>query len=142
MAEHNVITTDVEIEAALEKAKLHDSDPLALTVEHIPGLNLLIVRLSNRRRLVLPIEDVQGLGKATPEQIQNYELLGRGTGISFPDLDIDLYIPALIEGVYGNRRWMAQLGKKGGSARTAAKRKAAQANGSKGGRPVRAAASA
>jgi len=51
---------------------------------------------------------------------------------------VDLYVPALIEGVYGNRRWMAHLGKKGGRARTEAKRRAAQANGAKGGRPKRA----
>ena len=140
MAEHEVVTTDAEIEAALERAKLHDGDPLARTVEHIPALNLLIVGLSNHRRLVLPIEDLQGLGNATHKQIQNYELLGRGTGIGFPDLDVDLYVPALIEGVYGNRRWMAQLGKKGGKARTEAKRRAAKANGAKGGRPARAAA--
>jgi len=91
---------------------------------------------------VLPTEDVQGLGAATHQQIRNYELLGRGTGISFPDLDVDLYVPALIEGVYGNRRWMAQLGRKGGSARTEAKRLAAKANGAKGGRPAKVAASA
>jgi len=140
MAEHEVAATDAEIEAAFERAKLHDSDPLAQKVEHIPDLNLLIVGLSNGRRLVLPIEDLQGLSEATHEQIQNYELLGRGTGISFPDLDVDLYVPALIEGVYGNRRWMAQLGKKGGRAKTDAKRRAAQANGAKGGRPKRAVA--
>jgi hypothetical protein len=140
MAERQAVTTDAEIEPALERAKTHDSDPRAQTVEHIPALELLIVGLSNGRRLALPIEDVQGLGNATHEQIQNYELLGHGTGISFPDLDVDLYIPALIEGVYGNRRWMAQLGKKGGSARTEAKRRAAKANGAKGGRPARAAA--
>ena len=140
MAEHEVITTEAEIAAALEKAKRHANDPLAQTVEHIPGLNLLIVGLSNGRRLVLPIEDLQGLGNATHEQIQKYELLGHGTGISFPDLDVDLYVPALIEGVYGNRRWMAQLGKKGGRAKTEAKRMAARANGAKGGRPSRIAA--
>jgi len=140
MAEHEVVTTDAEIDAALKRAKLHDIDPLAQTVEHIPALNLLIVGLSNGRRLVLPVEDLQGLGKATHEQIQNYELLGRGTGIHFPELDVDLYVPALIEGVYGNRRWMAQLGRKGGAAKTKAKRLAAQANGAKGGRPKRAAA--
>jgi hypothetical protein len=140
MAEHEVVITDAEIEAALEQAKLHESDPRAQTVEHIPALKLLIVGLSNGRRLVFPIEDVQGLGNATHEQIQNYELLGRGTGICFPELDVDLYVPALIEGVYGNRRWMAQLGKKGGKARTEAKRRAAKANGAKGGRPARAAA--
>jgi hypothetical protein len=140
MAEHEVVTTDAEIEAALERAKLHDSGPLALTVEHILDLKLLIVGLSNGRRVVLPIEDVQGLGTATHKQLQNYELLGRGTGISFPDLDVDLYVPALIEGVYGNRRWMAQLGKKGGASKTEAKRRASQANGAKGGRPKRAVA--
>jgi hypothetical protein len=140
MAEHEVVTTDAEIEAALESAKVHDSDPRARTVEHIPTLNLLIVGLSNQRRLVLPIEDVQGLDNATHEQIENYELLGHGTSISFPDLDVDLYVPALIEGVYGNRRWMAQLGKKGGRARTEAKRQAARSNGVKGGRPARVAA--
>jgi hypothetical protein len=140
MAEHKVTTTDAEIEAALEKAKLHDREPRALTVEHIPDLNLLIVGLSNQRRLVLPTEEVQGLGKATHEQLRKFKLIGRGTGISFPELDVDLYVPALIEGVYGNRRWMAQLGKKGGKAKTEAKRIAARANGARGGRPTRAAA--
>jgi hypothetical protein len=140
MAEHEVITTDAEIEAALEGAMLCDREPCARAVKHIPALELLIVSLSNQRRLVLPIEDLQGLGNATHKQIQNCELIGHGTGISFPDLDVDLYVPALIEGVYGNRRWMAQLGRKGGSAKTEAKRKAAKANGAKGGRPARAAA--
>ena len=140
MAEHEVVTTDAEIEEALERSKAHDGDPRARTVEHIPDLNLLIVGLSDGRRLVLPIEDLQGLDNATHERIKNYELLGRGPGISFPDLDVDLYVPALIEGVYGNRRWMAQLGKKGGKAKTEAKRRAAQANGAKGGRPKKAVA--
>jgi Protein of unknown function (DUF2442) len=140
MAKHEVVTTDADIEAALGKAKLHDNDPRAETVHHIPDLNLLIVGLSNQRRLVLPVEDLQGLGSATHEQIKNFELLGHGTGISFPDLDVDLYVPALIEGVYGNRRWMAQLGRKGGKAKTEAKRLAAQTNGAKGGRPKKAVA--
>ena len=140
MAEHKVITTDAEIEAALERAKLHEDEPLATTVEHSQELNLLLVGLSNHRRLVLPIEDVQGLEKATHEQIQNYELLGRGTGIRFPDLDVDLYVPALMEGVYGNRRWMAELGRKGGEVKSVAKRLASQANGAKGGRPRKAVA--
>ena len=140
MAKHGVVTTDANIDAALRQAKIHDSEPVAQTVEHVPGLNLLIVGLSNGRRLVLPVEEVQGLEKANHEQIKNHELLGRGTGIHFSELDVDLYVPALIEGVYGNRRWMAQLGKKGGAARTEAKRLAARANGAKGGRPKRAAA--
>jgi hypothetical protein len=139
MVKHEVVTTDAQIQAALEGAKRHDKDPVAQAVEHIPDLNLLLVKLSNGRRLVLPVEDLQDLDRATHQQIKNYKLLGLGTGIHFPELDVDLYVPALIEGVYGNRRWMAQLGKKGGSAKSDAKRRAAQANGAKGGRPRRAA---
>ena len=140
MAEHKVTTTDAQIESALERAKRHDREPRALAVEHVPGLNLLIVNLSNRRRLAIPVEELQGLGSATRQQLRNYELIGRGTGISFPDLDVDLYVPALIEGVYGNRRWMAELGRKGGRARSEAKRRASKANGAKGGRPPKLAA--
>src|ERR1700679_2344778 len=104
MAEHKVTTTDADIETALKAAKAYDGEPRAVTVEHVPRLNLLIIGLSNGRRLVFPVEDLQGLGKATHSQLQKYELLGRGTGISFPEIDVDLYVPALIEGVYGNRR--------------------------------------
>jgi Protein of unknown function (DUF2442) len=130
-----MITTDAEIDAAIERAKLLDGEPLARTVEHIQRLNLLIVGLTNGRRLVIPVEDIQSLEKATHRQLKHYELHGRGTDISFPELDVDLYVPALIEGVYGNRRWMAELGKRGGCAKTEAKQLASRTNGAKGGRP-------
>lgn len=140
MAEHEVMTTNTEIEAALLRAQTHDRNPRAHTVLHVPDLRLLIVGLDNGRRLVLPIEDMQGLGEATHAQIQNYAFLRKGIGISFPDLDVDLYVLALIEGVYGNRRWMAQLGRKGGAVRTEAKRRASRSNGAKGRRPKKTAA--
>ena len=135
MVKHKDVTTDTELDAALERARLRDQEPVAQSVEHIPGLNLLIVALSNHRRLVLPMEDLQGLEHATHQQLEKYELLGGGTGISFPMLDADFYVPALMEGAYGTRRWMAELGKKGGTARTDSKRQAARENGKKGGRP-------
>jgi hypothetical protein len=37
-------------------------------------------------------------------------------------LDAGLYIPALIEGAFGSRRWMQQIGDLGGSARSAGRR--------------------
>ena len=130
-----VITTDAEIDAAIERAKLLDGEPLAKTAQYVPRFKLLIVELTNGRRLALPIEDLQGLENATAKQLQNIEILGLGTGINFPDIDVGFYVPALIEGVYGNRRWMSELGKRGGSAKTEAKQIASRANGAKGGRP-------
>jgi Protein of unknown function (DUF2442) len=135
MTEHRIITTDQEIKEAFERAKLLQSEPRAKTVEYIQRLNMLIVQLSNGRRLLLPIEELQGLQGATHKQIKNCKLVGRGTGITWPDLDADLYVPALIDGVYGTKRWMAALGRKGGSATTEAKQAASRANGAKGGRP-------
>jgi len=133
-----MITTDAEIDAALERAKAHDKDPLARTVKYVQNLNLLIIGLNNGQRLVLPLEDVPEIGKLTKKQFENWELLGRGTAINFPEIDVALPIEGIIEGVYGVRRWMAEVGKRGGSARTKAKQLASRANGAKGGRPRKA----
>ena len=141
MAEHEVVTTDAEIDAAFERAKDLDGEPLAVNVQYDSKLRVLVVSLSNGRRLAMPVENLQGLESASPEHIRMYELVGRGTGIHFPALDADFYVPALIEGVYGNRVWMSELGRKGGSATSEAKKQAGRANGARGGRPKKPAAS-
>jgi hypothetical protein len=66
-----------------------------------------------------------------------------GFGLHFPALDADLYIPALLEGFFGSKRWMAaRLGELGGKARSAAKARASRANGRMGGRPKKVATAA
>jgi hypothetical protein len=52
-----------------------------------------------------------------------------------PQLDADLYVPALIEGAFGSRRWMQHIGELGSSARSAGKAKAAREYGTRSGRP-------
>jgi Protein of unknown function (DUF2442) len=132
---------DAQIDAWYEKyGDLPDDEPLAKSAQYVPRLKLLIVELTNGRRMVLPIEDLQGLEKATAKQLQNIEIFGLGTGIIFSDIDTGFYVPALIEGVYGNRRWMAEMGAKGGRATTEAKKRSARKNGKKGGRPRKAVA--
>jgi hypothetical protein len=48
---------------------------------------------------------------------------------------VDHYIPAVLGGVVGTRRWMSEIGRRGGMVRSAAKARAARMNGRKGGRP-------
>ena len=129
------VTTDTDIDVALERAKPHDNDPLARTVQYVPLLRILIIGLSNGRRIALPIEDVPELQKATKKVLQNCELAGRGTAINFPDIDVALPIDGIIEGVYGKSRWRAELGQKGGSSKTETEWRASRADGKKGGRP-------
>lgn len=137
MATHKVITTDEEIDQALERAKQIDEEVRALSVEYKPGreLDLLILKLSDGSRRLIPREDIEGLQKATRAQIAHVELASNGQGLHWPDLDLDLYVPALLKNIYGSRRWMAQIGRRGGAAKSPAKRQAARANGLKGGRP-------
>jgi hypothetical protein len=140
---HKVVTSDGEIDAAVKRAADLRNEPRVTDVEYRPerGLNLLVLHLSDGHRHLVPVEDVEGLRSATKEEIGEVEILGRGTGLHWPALDLDLYVPNLLKGVYGTQRWMAEMGRRGGSVKSAAKRKASRANGMKGGRPRKAVAS-
>mgnify|MGYP002146897045 CR=1 FL=1 len=74
------------------------------------------------------------------DALADIEISPAGLGLHWPQLDADVYLPALLQGVFGSRTWMAaQLGSAGGQARSPAKAAAARANGRKGGRPPRSA---
>jgi hypothetical protein len=137
MARHKVLTTNAEIDRAIDAAARLSNEPrvTAAIYKPGPGLNLLILTLSDGRRRAIPIEDIQGLARATRAQIAQIQILGQGTGLRWPALDLDHYVPSLLRDVYGTRQWMAEIGRRGGSVASAAKRRSARANGRKGGRP-------
>jgi len=108
-----VMTTEDEIDAAIARAEDPDPSTVAKTVEYHPAVHVMIFTLGNGRRLVLPMEDLQGLGHASQEQLSHSELLGPGTAIYFPDLDVDFHVPSLVKGIYGNERWMRELASRG-----------------------------
>ena len=96
----------------------------------------VIVRLHSGLELAIPPLLVEGLADATPDALAEIEISPSGLGLHWPQLDADLYVPALLQGQFGSRLWMArQLGTAGGRSRSQAKRNAAKANGAKGGRP-------
>ncbi len=100
----------------------------------------VVVRLHNDVELAVPVGLVEGLAGATPDDLADIEVTPAGLGLHWPKLDADVYVPALMQGVFGSRSWMAaQLGATGGKATSKAKADAARANGRKGGRPPRSA---
>lgn len=99
----------------------------------------VIVRLHTGLELSIPPSLVEGLADATPEALAEIEISPSGLGLHWPQLDADVYVPALLEGQFGSRQWMArQLGAAGGRNRSEAKQHASRANGAKGGRPRKA----
>ncbi len=58
----------------------------------------LIVDLDDGRVLSVPILWYPRLAYGTPEERQNWQLLGRGTGIHWPELDEDISLEGLLLG--------------------------------------------
>jgi len=141
MAKARIVTTGAEIDQALRRGKLFQ-EPRLVRAHYSPGVNVLILVFDNKRRITIPREDIEGLCDASPKVAAEVEITGNGTGARWPTLDLDLYVPQLLKGVYGTRHWMSRIGHMGGLATTPAKRMASRANGCKGGRPLKAAAAA
>lgn len=101
----------------------------------------IVVSLNTGLELAFPPGLAEGLAGATPADLAIIEISPAGLGLHWPKLDADLYLPALLEGVFGSRRWMAaELGAAGGRVRSEAKAASARKNGRKGGRPRKKAA--
>ncbi|HMF78791.1 MAG TPA: DUF2442 domain-containing protein [Bryobacteraceae bacterium] len=126
-----------EIEAANERAATRlAKTPIATAARYDRRLGRLFIDLSSGLSIAFRPKDAQGLESVKPEQLTKIEISPSGLGLHFPAIDADLYLPALLEGFLGSRRWMAaQLGKTGGGATSRAKTNAARANGKLGGRP-------
>jgi hypothetical protein len=135
-----VTTTDDEIDAAIALAKLREPfRPKAVAAKYRVKDDTIAVTLATGVELVIPRKLLQGLEHAAPGELEKLEIMGPGDSLHWESLDVDHYIPGLIDGVFGNRRWMSAIGKLGGAARSPAKRASSRANGAKGGRPKKAA---
>lgn len=112
------------------------AQPFARQARYDRTRNRIVIELSSGLEIAFPPDAAQGLTEGTPEQLADIELSPSGLGVHFPRLDADLYLPALLQGLLGSRRWTAaELGRSGGRKSTEAKAAAARRNGRLGGRP-------
>ena len=128
-------------EAERRMAQRLASGPHAVAARYDRRVSRVMVTLSNGLELAFPPHLAEGLADAKPADLAIIEITPAGLGLHWPKLDADLYLPALLQGVFGSPRWMAGLlGRSFGLARTMAKGAAARVNGRKGGRPRKIAA--
>lgn len=110
--------------------------PIATAVRYDRRIGRLVIDLSSGIEIAFRPHDAQGLEHAKVSDLREIEISPSGLGIHFPILNADLYLPSLLEGFLGSRRWIAaQNGKIGGKATSDAKVAAARNNGKLGGRP-------
>ena len=109
MAKHKVGTTVQEIREALDRAKALPPEPYLVKVSYHAKLDVFLLELNDGSRHFVPRENLQGLQNASRKQIINVEILGSGTGLHWPDLDVDFSVEGLLRGIYGTKQWMAEL---------------------------------
>jgi len=125
--------SDEEIETAERKGReISAGQPHAVAVRYDLTSDRVIVDLSNGATFAFPPRLVQGLAGAKAAALAEVELLGRGFGLHWEQLDVDISVQGLLAGVFGTRSYMAGVA---GRAKSAAKAAAARSNGAKGGRP-------
>lgn len=129
--------TDDEFARANKRAEARKAKyPAARSAHYDKARGKIIIVFANDVELAFPPSAAQGIEKAAPAQLQDIVVSAAGTGLYFPKLDADLYVPALLDGVMGSRKWTAaRLGAEGGRARTPHKSAASRENGKLGGRP-------
>ena len=81
-----------------------------LTVEHQPQAlsvsfneSAIIVELIDGRTISVPLTWYPRLSQATTIQLQDWELLGNGEGIHWPQLDEDISVAGLLAGNSNNQ---------------------------------------
>lgn len=56
------------------------------------------VKLKDGRSLLIPLSWFPKLKNAQPKQLNNYQFMGNGQGIYWPDLDEDISVSGLLAG--------------------------------------------
>ena len=111
------------------------TEPRAARATYRARDDALRIELTNGAAITVPVKLIPGLKGAAPRDVRSVEVLGRGGGLHWESLDLDLSVPALVSSVFAGPEWMAELGRVGGRRSSAAKAAAARRNGRKGGRP-------
>ena len=128
--------TAVDFKAAKGRGDARLRGPRAQRSRFDPGRNRIIVRLTTGMELGLAPGHAERLRGASTADLKVIEVEMCGLGIQFLRLDVDLYVPALLQEVMGSsQRTAARLGAEGGWARSAANMAASRANGKRGRRP-------
>lgn len=130
--------TDRELERAEARMRALQEAGHVVSARYDRRNSRVVVDLNTGVQVAFPVALTEGLAGASPEDMAEIEISPAGLGLHWPRLDADVYVPALLQGVFGSKSWMArQLGSAGGRMRSAAKAAASRENGRKGGRPRR-----
>ena len=105
-----VATTDAEIDTALQLASVMEKfDRQVASATYSAHTDTILLRMEHGVTYRIPRKLLQGLSEANSHDLGNIELLGRGTGLYWPALDVAHSVSGLLAGIFGSEKWMNQL---------------------------------
>jgi phosphoheptose isomerase len=105
-----VVTSDAEIDAAIERARKYAKyDRRVVKAAYSKKTDKLRLVFEDGATYTLPRSRIQGLAEAKEKDMKRIQILGDGTGLLWPVLDVAHYVPGLLAGVYGSEKWMTAL---------------------------------
>jgi uncharacterized protein DUF2442 len=121
--------------ASRARYRAANTEPRTARVRYLGPEGALRIELTNGAAITLPVKLIPSLKRARAKDLRAVEILGRGSGLHWESLDLDLSVSALVSSVFPGTAWLAELGRVGGRRTSTAKTAAARRNGRKGGRP-------
>lgn len=110
------------------------SEPTLTRVGYAPSRDVVSLHLSTGALVEIPRSAIPELRSLVASELRTLKPDNAGMTLSHRTRDIDIYLPGLLADVFALNA-SAMLGKKGGAKTSDAKRRAAQQNGRRGGRP-------
>lgn len=137
MATNNITAEDRERFArAREVGQRQAHDASAVTgARYLQRRDAIELEFVGGGTMLIPRELIPELEGVSPAVLASVTVSPAGDALAWRALDIDLYIPGLVERAFGTRIFAASSGRRGGRRTSKAKAAAARANGATGGRP-------
>jgi hypothetical protein len=85
------------------------TEPRAVAAEYDAAAGLVRIELQSGASFSFPPRIAQGLAEATAAELAQVEITPMGDGLHWEALDADFSVAGLLAGVFGTKRWMAQL---------------------------------
>ena len=123
MAETDVSAKERERYArARARGQARAQDPSAVVdARYDPDRDVIDLRFGGGGSMAIPRNAVPGLQRASTSAMESIVISPAGDALSWHSLDVDVYVPGLVERAFGSRLFAAATGRRGGRRRSKAK---------------------
>jgi hypothetical protein len=90
------------------------------------GADLVELLFSGGGSMSIPRSVFPGLKRASASKLEAVVVSAAGDALSWPSLDVDVYVPGIIQRVFGARLFATSTGHRGGRRQSKAKRAASE----------------